>query len=85
MTTEEKWDAARKWEMEKFEKRKACPYGDVTFYGMPPVYCYVMHTLIIHDAYVMKDGLHPKVRKWIKSHYVDYEPTDWKTVCLIVS
>lgn len=71
--------------MDQFKKRKPCPYGVVTFAGMPPdAYC-VFHTLVIDDKYVMKDHIHPTVMKWIRYYYIDYEPVNWKTIRLIVS
>ena len=70
--------------MEDFKKRKPCPYGVLKFDGLRPDSCYVVHTLVIDDKYVMEYEIHPLVRRWINKHYVDYEPYDWKTINLIV-
>lgn len=71
--------------MEKFKKRAPCPYGVVTFDGWNPELICLSYDLIIDDKYVMKDGLHPLVKKWIRNNYVAYEPVNWKKICLIVS
>ena len=76
---------SQQWEMEQFKKRAPCPYGIVTFAGLPlDSYC-VVHTLVIDDKYVMKDELNPLVRRWIRNTYVEWEPENWKTISLIVS
>jgi len=75
----------QQWEMEQFKMRKPCPYGIVTWHGMPPQYGCVIHRLEIDDKYVMKDEIHPLVRRWIRQNYVEWEPENWKTISLIVS
>ena len=63
-----------------------CPYGVLTFHGSPPELVYVVHKLIIDEQYRTKGAINPKVRRWIKKHYVHYEQYgDDKTVSLILS
>lgn len=85
ITPDPKWEKALAYELERLKQRKPCPYGVVSWRGMPPTYCYVMHTLVLDDKYVLKDGIHPAVKKWIRNRYVEYEPYDNKTITLIVS